>query len=156
MKIRRARLPDVKAIVELTREFGREGVMIPLSLGDTLERIRNFLLAETAAGELIGCVGVDPAWELLAEIRSLAVAKSFQGRGVGRGLMLAALDDAREFGAEEVFSLTYVPAFFRRFGFEATDRNSLPHKIWLVCVKCPKFPDCGEVPVKKRLRPGPE
>lgn len=149
--IRRARLPDVGSILELTRDFGREGVMLPLSVGDTVERIRNFLLARTPDGRLIGCVAIDPAWERLMEIRSLAVAREFQRRGVGRRLMLAALDDAREFGAEEVFSLTYVPDFFRRFGFERTDRNALPHKIWLVCVKCPKFPDCDEIAVIVRL-----
>lgn len=152
--IRRARLPDVAAIVEMARGFGRDGLIIPLSIGDTLERVRNFLLAETGDGRVVGCVAVDPAWGLLAEIRSLAVAREFQGRGVGRGLMLAALGDAREFGAEEVFSLTYVPDFFSRFGFARVDRNSLPHKIWLVCVKCPKFPDCGEIPMKMRLAAG--
>jgi amino-acid N-acetyltransferase len=156
VKIRRARLPDVGSIIDLTRDFGRDGLMIPLSVGDTLERIRNFLLAETPDGGLIGCVAVDPAWELLAEIRSLAVALKFQLRGVGRELLLAALDDARAFGAREVFSLTYVPDFFCRFGFERMDRNSLPHKVWLVCVKCPKFPDCGEVAVKMRLASGGE
>ncbi|MDR2392387.1 MAG: N-acetyltransferase [Planctomycetota bacterium] len=154
--IRRARLPDVGPILELTRDFGREGVMLPLSIGDTVERIRNFLLARTPDGRLIGCVAVDPAWERLMEIRSLAVARESQRRGVGRRLMLAALDDAREFGAEEVFSLTYVPDFFRRFGFERTDRNALPHKIWLACVKCPKFSDCDETAVIANLAAGRE
>ena len=151
--IRRAKLPDAPRIVEMTRGFGRDGVIIPLSIGDTLERTRNFLLAETEDGRLVGCVAVDSAWGLLVEIRSLAVATEFQGRGIGRSLMSAALADAREFGAEEIFGLTYVPDFFRRFGFTQVDRNSLPHKVWLVCVKCPKFPDCGEVPMKMRLVP---
>ncbi|MDR1613079.1 MAG: GNAT family N-acetyltransferase, partial [Planctomycetota bacterium] len=57
-------------------------------------------------------------------------------------------------GASEVFTLTYIPDFFRRFGFEEVDRGELPHKVWLDCVKCPKFPDCGETAMKRALRPG--
>ncbi|KPK02509.1 MAG: acetyltransferase, partial [Nitrospira bacterium SG8_35_4] len=29
--------------------------------------------------------------------------------------------------------------------------NDLPHKVWGDCLKCPKFPDCDEVAVIKRL-----
>ena len=152
--IRKARLPDVAAIVKVTREFGQEGIMIPLSIGDTLERIRNFLVAETPNGDIIGCVAVDPTWDLLVEIRSLAVARNRQGENIGRRLVEAALDEARRFGAEEVFTLTYVPDFFKKFGFAVIDRNTLPHKVWLVCVKCPKFPDCGEVAMKMPLAKG--
>ena len=41
----------------------------------------------------------------------------------------------------------------KKFGFEIIDRNTLPHKVWLVCVKCPKFPDCGEIALKRSLIP---
>ncbi len=153
ISIRKARLPDVQAIVNVTREFGREGIMIPLSLGDTLERVRNFLVAELADGTIIGCVAVDATWDRLVEIRSLAVATEWQKHNIGRKLVNAALDEAREFGALEVFTLTYVPDFFAKFGFEIIDRNTLPHKVWLVCVKCPKFPDCGEIALKRSLYP---
>ena len=146
--IRRARLPDVGAIVELTKEFGQEGIMIPLSIGETLERLRSFQVAQTPDGVIVGCIAVDPTWEFLVEIRSLAVNRRMHRHGVGRRLMQAALDDAREFGAREVFTLTYVPDFFKRFGFDIVPRDTLPHKVWLVCVKCPRFPDCGEVPMK--------
>ncbi|MCL2000911.1 MAG: GNAT family N-acetyltransferase [Planctomycetes bacterium] len=151
ISIRPARLPDVAAIVKMTRDFGEAGIMIPLSIGDTLERIRGFLVACTAEGTVIGCVAVDTAWDKLVELRSLAVTKEYQRRNIGRRLVEAALADARAFGAEEIFTLTYIPDFFRRFEFEICERNSLPHKIWLVCVKCPKFPDCGEVPMKRNL-----
>ena len=146
--IRRARLPDVNDIVGLTREFGREGIMIPLSIGDTIERLRAFQVACDSRGTIVGCVAVDATWEYLVEIRSLAVNRDFHKHGIGRKLMDAALEDAREFGAKEVFTLTYVPDFFKRFGFDIVNRDTLPHKVWLVCVKCPRFPDCGEVPMK--------
>lgn len=151
IQIRNARLPDVASIVNVTREFGRQGIMIPLSIGDTLERVRNFLVAELSDGTIIGCVAVDPTWDLLVEVRSLAVATEWQKKNIGRQLVDAALSEARKIGAKEIFTLTYVPDFFARFGFNLIDRNTLPHKVWLVCVKCPKFPDCGEVAMKMDL-----
>jgi len=149
--IRRARLPDVQAIVDVTREFGREGIMIPLSIGDVIERVRDFIVAELPDKTMIGCVAVDATWDRLVEIRSLAVDREWQKKNIGRMLLEAALEDAREFGAREVFTLTYVPDFFEKFGFQIIDRNTLPHKVWLVCVKCPKFPDCGETALKLQL-----
>ncbi|MCC8191391.1 MAG: N-acetyltransferase [Planctomycetes bacterium] len=154
ISIRRARLQDVVAIVGVTRDFGNEGIMIPLSVGDTLERIRNFQVAELPDGTVIGCVAIDATWDRLVELRSLAVAREWQSHGVGRRLVEAALADAKTLGAEEIFTLTYVPEFFRRFGFTTVDRNTLPHKVWLVCVKCPKFPDCGEIAMKMPLPAG--
>jgi amino-acid N-acetyltransferase len=43
-----------------------------------------------------------------------------------------------------VFTLTYRPEFFKRFGFEKIDRSDLPLKIWSDCMTCVKFPDCDE------------
>ena len=150
-------MPDVSAIVAVTRDFGREGVMIPLAMGDATERLREFQVAEDGGGKIVGCVAVHVTWGLLVEIRSLAVVREEQGRGVGRMLMKAAFADARGLGAEEIFTLTYIPDFFRSFGFTATERGELPHKVWLDCVKCPKFPDCGETAMKRRLwAPAPD
>jgi amino-acid N-acetyltransferase len=125
--------------------------MIPLSIGDVIERIRGFLVASLPDGTLVGCVAVDATWDSLVEIRSLAVRRDCQKNGIGKMLMDAALADAVDFGAKEAFTLTYVPEFFARFGFGLISRDSLPHKVWLVCVKCPRFPDCGEVAMKKAL-----
>jgi len=30
-------------------------------------------------------------------------------------------------------------------------RNKLPHKIWGECIRCPFFPDCGEVPLAREI-----
>lgn len=149
--IRQARLADVAGIVEVTREFGRQGIMIPLSMGDVTERLREFSVAEREDGRLVGCVAVHVTWGTLVEVRSLAVLTEEQGRHIGRLLMDAAFADAARLGAEEIFTLTYIPDFFRLFGFEEVDRGTLPHKVWLDCVKCPKFPDCGEVAMKRPL-----
>jgi len=41
--------------------------------------------------------------------------------------------------------LTYIPDYFGRFGFRLVEKSGLPQKVWAECIRCPKFPDCGEV-----------
>jgi amino-acid N-acetyltransferase len=93
---------------------------------------------------MMGCCALQICWEDLAEIRSLAVAPQHVGRGIGRALTETAMEDARSFGVSQVFTLTYRPDFFRRFGFQKIDRSDLPLKIWSDCMLCVKFPDCDE------------
>jgi amino-acid N-acetyltransferase len=83
-------------------------------------------------------------WEDLAEIRSLAVDKNYQDRGIGKNLVKQCLKEAKALGLKRVFALTYHPEFFKKLGFKDTDKASLPQKIWGDCLRCPKFPECDE------------
>jgi len=152
--IRRATLADVQAILETVRDYARRELMLPLSYGDVVERLRDFLLlAEEPRGPVAGTVAVRATWDGLAELRSLAVAESSRGRGHGRALVAAAKAEAARLGARTLFTLSYIPDFFRKMGFSEVDRQSLPHKVWLDCVKCPKFPDCGETALACPVEP---
>jgi amino-acid N-acetyltransferase len=91
-----------------------------------------------------GVCGLGICWEELAEIRSLAVSVDKQGKGFGSRLVAACLEEARSLGLSKVFTLTYVPSFFVRFGFKEVEKLVLPHKIWADCLKCHKFPNCDE------------
>jgi amino-acid N-acetyltransferase len=96
-------------------------------------------------GHLVcGVCGLGICWEDLAEIRSLAVSEEMKGTGLGSRLVAACLEEAKSLGVKRVFTLTYVPDFFVRFGFREVEKSVLPHKIWADCFKCPKFPDCDE------------
>lgn len=148
--IRKARCEDVPVIHRLVKTFADQELMLPLSIGDITERLRDFLLADLD-GTLVGCGAVRITWETLVELRSLAVDKAAQGHGAGKALVEALLADARTLGATEIFTLTYIPGFFESFGFERIDRASLPHKVWQDCTKCSKFPDCGEIALKRKL-----
>lgn len=150
--IRPATLADLPAILGLIRVYAKRELMLPLSYGDAIDRLRDFLLlSEGRRGPVAGTVAVHPVWEGMAELRSLAVAEAFQGRGHGRALVQAAVQEARRLGAVRLFTLSYVPDFFRRLGFKDVDRQTLPHKVWQDCVKCPKFPDCGETALALRV-----
>ena len=83
-------------------------------------------------------------WEDLAEIRSLAVDKVHQKRGIGKNLVRECLKEARALGVKRIFALTYSPDFFKKMGFKDADKSSLPQKIWGDCLRCPRFPECDE------------
>jgi amino-acid N-acetyltransferase len=62
-----------------------------------------------------------------ALLRSVAVEPSMHGRGLGRELVAAALDVARERGVEAIYLLTTTAeAFFPRFGFSRITRAEVP------------------------------
>ena len=153
MDIRKAKVTDVAAIQALVRPFAEERRMLALSIGDITERLRDFLLLEDG-GAPIGCVAVHVVWDRLVEIRSLAVLKARQGEGLGRKLVDAAKREARDLGATQVFTLSFVPDFFRKQGFSTVDRRVLPHKVWQDCTHCPLFPDCGETALMLELGAG--
>ncbi len=142
--IRKARVTDIPRIHALVNAFAKEELMLPLSIGDITERLRDFHLAEDD-GAVVGCVALHVVWEGLVEVRSLAVERGRQKRGLGAKLVEAALAECAALGATEVFTLTYIPEFFERFGFRRVERSTLPHKVWQDCTKCTKFPDCGEI-----------
>lgn len=150
--IRKATIHDVKAIHHLLKEFADQGKLLPRALSDLYDCIRDFtVFEEKEGGSLIGICALHVSWEDLAEIRSLAVRKSYQRQGIGAKLISEAINEAIGLGIKRVFTLTYEPVFFGQYGFEVIDKVLLPQKIWADCIKCIKFPDCDEIAMLKFL-----
>ncbi|MDD5761419.1 MAG: N-acetyltransferase [bacterium] len=143
--IRKARMSDVKVIHQLIAEYARKGDMLPRSLADIYENLRDYFVFEEDDGELVGSAAIHIMWEDLAEVRSLAVREGKMRRGVGTQLVESCISEAIMLGIGRVFALTYKPAFFEKLGFHVVDKAELPQKIWTDCLKCSKFPDCDEV-----------
>ena len=85
--------------------------------------IDGMLVAEDG-GEIVGYVAVGRATRLesnrhVADIRGLAVAPDHQGRGLGRALVQAALDAARERGARKVTLRVLAPNTAARALYES-------------------------------------
>jgi len=148
--IRKAKIKDIKQIQELIGCFARLDVMLPRSLNELYENIRDFWVYEEK-GKVVGCAALHISWDDLAEIKSLAVVKNKQGKGIGRDLAAACLAEAKVMGAKKVFALTYKPEFFKKLGFKRIKQSALPHKIWAECINCSKFPNCREIPLLKIL-----
>lgn len=147
---RKAKLGEAREIHSLINAFAKRNNMLPRSLNEIYELIRDFYIC-IQGNQVIAVCSLHLVWEDLAEIRSIAVLKKYQKQGIGKKLVTRCLKEAETLGAKRVFALTYNPGYFRELGFKDVDKNELPHKIWGDCLKCPKFPDCDEAAVVKKL-----
>ena len=141
-----ARLSDADDIHQLVTFWADKGEMLHRPIGEIYEAIRDFKVARFE-GRVVGTGSLHIMGSDLAEVRSLAVAEDAQGKGVGAGIVSACLDDARGFGLDRVFALTYKPVFFEKLGFRLANVMEFPQKVWNECVRCPFFTNCKEVAV---------
>lgn len=152
VKIRKAILGDVSTIQRIINEYARNAVMLPRSLQELYENLRDFYVAELGSESVVGCCALHITWAGLGEVKSLAVVEEQRGKGIGKLLVKECLREAKRLGLRRVFALTTMPEFFTHLGFRRISRNRLPHKVWTECVRCPYFPDCPEqaviIPIK--------
>ena len=144
--LRKATIDDIEKIYKLINDFAAKNVMLPRSLSELYENIRDFFVF-IQDDTLVGCAALHIFWKDLAEIKSVAVLETTQRKGIGRKLVRVCIREARKLRIAKMFVLTYVPEFFEKSGFRRVEKETLPHKIWSECVKCHKFPDCGEIPL---------
>ncbi len=148
--IRKATLQDINSIYELLQIYGDKGEMLARPLSELYDHMRDFSVFEED-GKVTGCCALQICWENLAEIRSLAVAPNHTGQQIGISLVKEKIAEAKSFKIDDLFTLTYQPEFFKKFGFNTIDRSELPLKIWTGCVNCIKFPDCDETALMLKI-----
>ena len=154
--IRPAEEADVSLIVELVNRYAGQDIMLPRTEESVHNTLEDWLVAveeeRTAASPpILACGALVPLTNTLAEVRSLAVHESQQGKGLGGYLVLELVQMARMRGFEQVCALTLRESFFVRLGFEVVDRWSISPKVWQACIFCRKFHRCDEVAVLMNL-----
>lgn len=149
--IRAAILADVARMEALMAPFVASGDLLPRSNYDLCRHIKEYVVAEDPDGAIVGTASLKIYSTTLAEIAALAVRDDQQGKGVGRALVEAVLDDARAIGLRQVFGLTRKPMFFLRLGFQVTEKEQFPLKVWADCARCPRQDACDEVAVALTL-----
>ena len=150
IKVDRARVGDGSSMHRLISYFANRGEMLPRALSEIYEGIRDYFVVRKR-GRVIACAALHVTWVDLAELRSLAVDEKEQNQRIGSALVQACLKEAKELGIDKVFCLVRKPAFFERHGFQPIDKRELPQKVWVECYRCPKFPNCDEVALIRRL-----
>ena len=151
--IRKAVIGDAEKIYSLIHFWAKKRKVLKRSLNAIYEDIRDFWIYENK-GKIIGCCALHiVGWQDMAEIKSLVVAKTQQGKGIGTKLVKKCLAEAKTLGIKQIFALTFVPKFFKNLEFKTIDKNQLPHKIWSDCVNCFYFPNCDEQAVILKTKP---
>jgi amino-acid N-acetyltransferase len=142
--VRKANIGDAGQVYELVNEFAGRGDMLPRTMSEVYETLRDFFVVREGP-RVLACVALHIVWEDLAEVRSLAVWEDEQAQGLGAMLVEACVEEARDMGLRTVFALTSRPGFFEKLGFRQADVMTLPRKVWNECYRCPKFPSCDEI-----------
>jgi amino-acid N-acetyltransferase len=118
LTVRRARTGDVPGIRRMIDHYAAERILLDKPTVTLFEDIQEFWVAEhDADGSLAGCGALHVMWRDLAEVRTIAVAPEFRGRGVGHAILEKLLATAGWLGIRRVFCLTFETRFFAAHGF---------------------------------------
>lgn len=148
---RKPKLTDIPAMQSIVADAVKQGIILPRSDDEIATNIRSYIVAQIGE-QIVGYVALHIHSMRLAEIRSLIVEESHRGRGIGKQLVMRALQEGKELAVQEVLSLTYDRDFFAKLGFKEIAKEDIPeHKIWQDCIKCMHFPVCNEVAMMKTL-----
>jgi len=149
---RKANEKDIDAVFGLIDPYAQQTLMLPRSRSDIRENINEFYVFEEA-GEVVGTTALKFGWDLLAEIRSLAVRPDKYRNQIGLQLVTGCIDEAKTAQMEKIFVLTYVGAFFEKLGFETINKSALPLKVWEDCMGCTHRHACDEIALIRELKP---
>lgn len=150
MIFRKARISDAEKMAILINQYAEKGLMLHRTISFLYQKIRDYTVIERNE-KIIGVGGLHVLWKDLAEICSVAIQPESLKNGLGFKLVETLLDESRVLEIERVFVLTYQPLFFEKCGFKRIEKESLPQKVWTECINCPKFPNCDEIALLKRL-----
>lgn len=134
-RIRPATTRDVTAIQALVQPFVQRRILLGKETVTFYEAVQEFRVAETDAGEIIGCGALHVMWSDLGEVRTLAVAESWLGHGVGHALLTRLEQDARELGLSRLFCLTFEVDFFSRHGFSDLGEETIDPNLYAELVR---------------------
>jgi amino-acid N-acetyltransferase len=148
--IRPAAIGDVPTIHHLLEIYAAKGNLLPRTFSELYRHLRDFFVIEID-GKVVACGALEIFTEDLGEVRSLVVDEAHERRGLGRLLVDRITAEARTIGLKRLMALTYVPSFFHKLGFQSVAMDTLPEKVWGVCVKCYKYNNCDETAVLLEL-----
>ena len=141
MKIRRYTAADYQSLLSfLQSAFKEMGNEFLLDGKDSdirdIERVylrnRGSFYVIDKRGEICGCIGVRKFSDEIAELKRLYIARACRGRGLGRGLCVNAINDARNFGykflrLDTITKSQTARLLFKKLGFyEIARYNSDP------------------------------
>lgn len=149
--VRPAAIADVPTIYHLLETYAAKGNLLPRSMNELYRHLRDFFVIEVA-GTVAAIGALEIFTDDLGEVRSLVVDEAYERRGFGRLMVQRIVAEARQIGLRRLMALTYVPDFFHKLGFHTVSMDTLPEKVWNVCVKCYKYNHCDEVAVLLELR----
>ena len=110
---------DLIELSDFIKPFVDQGDLLPRTF-DELEDLLETSFVARYEGRIVGCAALDIYNKKLCEIRSLAVDPQAQGLGIGKKLVSACVELARQEGIYEIMSISAAEDFFKSCGFDFT------------------------------------
>jgi amino-acid N-acetyltransferase len=123
-----ARPADVPAIAALVNGYAADDVMLPRTPEQVMLALDDYVVATDAHGRLLACAALREYSPSLAELVSVAVARTAHGRGLGRMVVAAVERLAVKRGFASIFAHTLAPSFFESIGYTPVERSLYPEK----------------------------
>jgi amino-acid N-acetyltransferase len=136
-EVRTARTPDIPAIQALVEPLVQRRILLGKDRVVLYGAVQEFRVAEAEDGTLIGCGALHVMWEDLGEVRTLAVADTWRGSGVGHAILDRLERDALSLGLSRLFCLTFETDFFSRHGFEEIGEGIVAADVYAELVRSP-------------------
>jgi amino-acid N-acetyltransferase len=120
---------DIHQIASLNNLFAPDGLTLMRSEAFVTAHLQDYQVVRRRDGRVLGCVALDEYSPSLVELVSLAVSPTAQGQGIGRRLVAAAEELARQRGYPELFAISLADGLFLGMGFEESTILNYPEKI---------------------------
>jgi amino-acid N-acetyltransferase len=120
---------DIHQIASLNNLFAPDGLTLMRTEAFVTAHLQDYQVVRTRDGAVLGCVALDEYSPSLVELVSLAVSPTAQGQGIGRRLIAAAEELARQRGYPELFAISLADGLFLGMGFRESTILHYPEKI---------------------------
>ncbi len=116
-----------RGILALVTTGALRGDLLPRTRAEIRSQIHDWIVA-TDGDRVVGCLAVETVEPTLAEIRSIAVADAYRGRGLGRRLLEVAMKRGRQKRIQHLFAVTAALELFEQTGFEPLPEDAPPER----------------------------
>lgn len=117
LEVRRTTVDDVLALDEFLTPFVEVGRLLPRTHDELTSLVKHGFVA-TLGQKIVGFAALEIYSQKLGELRSLAVSPIHQGMGIGKALVAAVVNHARDEKVFEVLAITSSEEFFLKCGFD--------------------------------------
>ena len=120
---------DIPAIAALNNLFAPDSLTLHRTEEFVTSHLQGYQVVRDESGAVLGCVALDEYSPSLVELVSLAVEPAAQGKGLGRQLIAAAEELARQRTYPEIFAISLADQLFLSMGFQESSIMHYPEKI---------------------------
>lgn len=113
---------DLIELSDFIKPFVAQGDLLPRTF-DELEHLLETSFIARYEGRIVGCAALEIYSKKLCEIRSLAVDPDARGLGIGKRLVTACVELARQEDIYEIMAISVAEDFFKACGFDFTLPN---------------------------------